>query len=136
MTAGGLLAGALLQASVVDVRTGRVVEGEGGRKVPVHGAESLHLKQRAKVRGAEDTATSSGVQTRSKAAAKARAGETLGSIVPKEGTHQESRRIETGRDVLSNNGVNLLMAASASVAAMVSAALVWGVPLSDAFTVS
>lgn len=130
------LLGALLQASVVDVRTGRVVEGEGGRKVPVHGAGSLHLKQRAKVRGAEDTAASSGVQTRSKAAAKARAGEKAGSIVLEEGTHQESRRIETGRDVLSNNGVNLLMAASASVAAMVGAALVWGVPLSDAFTVS
>ncbi|KAL1629882.1 hypothetical protein SLS56_005151 [Neofusicoccum ribis] len=133
------LLGALLQASVVDVRTGKVVEGEGGRKVPVHSAGSLHMKQRAKVRsavvsheqGAGSVAASTGVDAGSPA--KLRASEKAGSILPEEGKHQESRRVDTGRDILSNNGVNLLMAASASVAAMVGASLVWGIPLSSIF---
>ncbi|KAH7054515.1 integral membrane protein DUF92-domain-containing protein [Macrophomina phaseolina] len=132
------LLGAVLQASVVDVRTGKVVEGEGGRKVPVHGAGSLHIKQRAKVRGAvmahehgaDSVASSSGVDLSS---AKAGAGEKAGSIVPEDGKHHESRRVETGRDILSNNGVNLLMATSATLATMVGASLVWEVPLSSVF---
>lgn len=138
------LLGAVLQASVVDVRTGKVVEGEGGRKVPVHSAGSLHMKQRAKLRGAvvpheqgaESVASSSGVEAGGVSPAKARAGEQAGSIVPEDGKRHESRRIETGRDVLSNNGVNLLMAASASVAAMGGASLVWSVPLSSIFAAS
>ncbi|OMP88083.1 Transmembrane protein 19 [Diplodia seriata] len=130
------LLGALLQASVVDVRTGKVVEGAGGRKVPVHSAGSLHLKQRAKVRsaaasheqGVGSVASSSGVDA--PVAAKAESARKAGSILPEDGKHNESRRVETGRDILSNNGVNFVMAASASVVAMVGAAFVWDIPFS------
>ncbi|KAL1646936.1 hypothetical protein SLS58_003072 [Diplodia intermedia] len=131
------LLGALLQASVVDVRTGKVVEGAGGRKVPVHSAGSLHLKQRAKVRSAAASheqgvgavASSSGVDA-GPVAAKAESARKAGSILPEDGKHNESRRVETGRDILSNNGVNFVMAASASVVAMAGAAFVWDIPFS------
>lgn len=129
------LLGALLQASVVDVRTGKVVEGAGGRKVPVHSAGSLHSKQRAKIRSAaasrgDGVASSSGVDA---GAAKVvlDSAARAGSILPEDGKHNnESRRVETGRDILSNNGVNFVMAASASVAAMAGAAFVWDIPFS------
>ena len=85
--------GAVLQASVVDVRSGKIVEGDGGRKVPIHAI----------------TLTSTAEK--------------------KEDSAQESRRIEVGHDILSNNGVNLLMAAMMSGLAILGAAQVWGVPL-------
>lgn len=87
------LLGATLQASVVDVRSGKIVEGEGGRKVLVHD----------------------------------------GSAAKKSDEKGESRRVEVGWDILSNNEVNLLMAASMSVVAMVGAAWVWNVPLKEVF---
>ncbi|OJD37732.1 uncharacterized protein BKCO1_6000103 [Diplodia corticola] len=131
------LLGALLQASVVDVRTGKVVEGAGGRRVPVHAAGSLHLKQRAKVRsaaeqqeGAGSVASSSGVD-----AATAESARRAGSIMPEDGKHNESRRLDTGRDILSNNGVNFVMAASASVVAVLGAAFVWEIPFSAVLAV-
>jgi uncharacterized membrane protein len=94
MTAVGLLGslldsvlGAVCQASVVDVRTGKVVEGEGGRKVLVK------------------------------------------SEGPKKG-HQ-SRKITVGRDILSNNGVNLVMAGTMAVVGMAGAAWVWDIDLTQ-----
>ncbi|KAI9713413.1 MAG: hypothetical protein M1820_000795 [Bogoriella megaspora] len=89
--------GGLLQASVVDVRTGKIIEGEGGRKVLI-----TSLTDEGK--------------------------DKHGQKKP------SSRRLESGRDLLSNNGVNLLMAASVSVGAMVVAARAWDVPLSQVFT--
>jgi len=100
MTAVGLcgslldsILGALLQASVVDVRTGKVVEGDGGNKVLVHDTSEAHSKREDKSQG--------------------------------------SRKIEVGYDVLSNNGVNLLMAASMSAFAIAGGAWLWDVPLSE-----
>ncbi|KAF2667291.1 hypothetical protein BT63DRAFT_456593 [Microthyrium microscopicum] len=75
------LLGAALQASVVDVRTGKVIEGDGGYKVLV--AASTPTK------------------------------DTKGS---------QSRKIAVGHDILDNNAVNLLMAGSMSLVAMVGAA--------------
>jgi uncharacterized membrane protein len=89
------LLGATLQASVIDVRSGKIVEGEGGRKVLVHDMSKAHLK---KSRGDGGT---------------------------------ESRRIEVGLDILSNNAVNLIMAAITSVSAMLVAAWFWNVPLRE-----
>ncbi|KAF2238839.1 hypothetical protein EV356DRAFT_572895 [Viridothelium virens] len=43
---------------------------------------------------------------------------------------RSSRKVESGWDVLSNNGVNLLMAASMSGGAMVATCWFWGLPLS------
>lgn len=88
--------GATLQASVVDVRSGKIVEGEGGRKVLVHDGSAAHKSDRK----------------------------------------GESRRIEVGYDILSNNGVNLLMAASMSLFAMAGAAWIWDISLMDVFSVS
>jgi uncharacterized membrane protein len=96
--------GALLQASVVDVRTGKVIEGDGGSKVPVHDNMSAALRQQPRE-----------VQ---QAIAKARKG-------------QQSRKIAVGVDILSNNGVNMLMAATISLAGMVGTAIVWDISLQD-----
>jgi hypothetical protein len=43
----------------------------------------------------------------------------------------ESRRVETGRDWLDNNGVNLLMAATMSVGAMYISQWFWGLNAAD-----
>lgn len=126
------LLGALLQASVIDVRTGKVIEGEGGRKVPVHSVGSLHLKQRQKIaemvgQGGDNTVPEpAGQNLRSrKALADADKNEvTQGQI------HHESRKVATGLDILSNNGVNLLMAATMSAVTIIIIAWLWDVPLS------
>jgi uncharacterized membrane protein len=96
MTAVGLVGsvldsifGALFQASVVERKSGKVVEGEGGRKV----------------------------------------------ILPKPSAVKEKAKTEwqvaVGRNILSNNGVNLLMAASMSFLAMYGACLVFGIPIGE-----
>jgi uncharacterized membrane protein len=92
------LLGAVLQASVVDVRSGKIVEGDGGGKVPIHAITLIQTAEKI-----EDSA-------------------------------QESRRIEVGHDVLSNNGVNLLMASMMSGLAILAAAWVWRVPLDKVLT--
>jgi hypothetical protein len=47
--------------------------------------------------------------------------------------HHESRKLESGKDILDNNGVNLLMAGIMSVGGMVAASIYWGVPLGSIF---
>lgn len=92
------LLGAVLQASVVDIRSGKIVEGDGGGKVAIH---AITLTQ---------------------------------TTEKKEDSAQESRRIEVGHDILSNNGVNLLMASMMSGLAILGTAWVWNVPLDKVFT--
>ena len=115
------LLGAVLQASVVDVRTGKVIEGEGGGKVLVHSAGSLNLKQRQKV--AERTGMSDGDVTQDLKNRKG--GQGTQKAVAQQSEHHESRKIAVGKDILSNNGVNLVMAASMSLVAMIGAAWTW-----------
>ncbi|KAK5690302.1 hypothetical protein LTS12_028815, partial [Elasticomyces elasticus] len=132
MTAWGALGsvldsvlGSLLQASVVDKTTGKVVEGNDGRKVLIHPSstrpggtvevsssafnntsspDSLHLRQTETVANAAALKGSSVTHT---------------SIHSSSGHTQEpdheSRRVETGRDLLDNNMVNVLMAALMSL---------------------
>jgi hypothetical protein len=52
-----------------------------------------------------------------------------GSAVPDQ--HHESRKIEVGSDMLDNNAVNILMAGSVSVGAMVAACMFWNLPFSS-----
>ncbi|KAF9695903.1 hypothetical protein EKO04_005897 [Ascochyta lentis] len=122
------LLGALFQASVVDVHSGRVIEGEGGRKVLVHSKNPLHLKKGAELRSkvisneqAKDgIAKTSGVNLEDSTQATRtmqKAGADSTAVV--DGQH-ESRRVEVGSDLLDNNAVNILMAATISVGSMVS----------------
>jgi uncharacterized membrane protein len=135
------LLGALFQASVVDVHSGRVVEGEGGRKVLVH-SHPLNYKKTAEIRSgvsshqegkegkagiAKTTGASVGdalqaTRTMQKAGAS-------GNAVAD--SQQKSRKIEVGSDILDNNAVNILMAGLVSAGAMVVACIVWELPLSS-----
>ncbi|KAF2120774.1 integral membrane protein DUF92-domain-containing protein [Lophiotrema nucula] len=129
------LLGALFQASVIDIHSGKVVEGEGGRKVLVHGKSALRFKPTADLRSMagthgesqDDVAKTSALAGALGARTMQRAGAS-GTNVPDQ--QHESRRIEVGKDVLDNNAVNILMAALVSLGSMVVAAYVWEVPLS------
>ncbi|KAH6860814.1 integral membrane protein DUF92-domain-containing protein [Alternaria rosae] len=125
MTAAGFsgtlldsLLGSLAQASVVDVHSGKVVEGEGGRRVLVKSSHPLHLSKTGQVRskvssraeGKNGIAKTSGADT----AASIKASETMlragGSGNAVVDAQHESRKIAVGSDLLDNNAVNILMA--------------------------
>lgn len=106
--------GAILQASVVDSRTGKVVEGSGGNRVMTTSTTSYGAKV-----GGENTE-----------AVRRRAGHG-GSVGSKVETHEESRRILSGSDLLDNNQINFLMAAIMSVGGMIAASIIWKTPLSS-----
>ncbi|KAJ4408751.1 hypothetical protein N0V91_003007 [Didymella pomorum] len=133
------LLGALLQASVVDVKSGRIVEGEGGKKVLVHSIGPLHLKKKAELRskvinneqGKDAVAKSSALDLDDPALA-ARTMQKAGAddTAVTDGQH-ESRRVEVGSDLLDNNAVNIIMAATISVGSMLVACYVWDQPYSS-----
>lgn len=126
------LLGALFQASVIDVHSGKVVEGEGGRKVLVRSSHPLHLSKTGQMRskvssraeGEDGIVRTSGADT----AASIKASETMlkagasGNAVADE--HHESRKIEVGSDLLDNNAVNILMAGLVSLGAMLVASVI------------
>ncbi|KAF5610785.1 uncharacterized protein FSUBG_2771 [Fusarium subglutinans] len=125
--------GGLFQRSVRDVRSGKIVEGEGGNRVLV--AES-----------AMDAAAHSNVKTE---AIQSEAKEKLGgsAIVDDDDAHagvyhhkdkhrkssfgdqRPSRAVENGWDLLDNNDVNFLMAVTMSVGGMAVASWYWDVPI-------
>ncbi|KAF5980686.1 transmembrane transporter protein 19 [Fusarium bulbicola] len=125
--------GGLFQRSVKDVRSGKIVEGEGGNRVLV--AES-----------ATDAAAHSNVKTE---AIQREAKEKLGgsAIVDDDDAHagvyhhkdkhrkssfgdqRPSRAVENGWDLLDNNDVNFLMAVTMSVGGMAVASWYWDVPI-------
>jgi uncharacterized membrane protein len=135
------LLGALLQASVVDVHSGKIVEGEGGRKVLVHGSNSLQLNSTAKIRsevisyeeGEGAIAKTSAVEDSHKSSRRMQDAGAFGTEVV-DGRH-ESRKIAVGQDILDNNAVNILMAAMVSIGSMMVACAVWGIPLSSIISV-
>jgi hypothetical protein len=130
-----------LQASVVDVHSGKIIEGEGGRKVLIHSSNSVQMKPTAKVRsklvgseeGKEAVASSSGIDDPSKAARKSSDAGGSGAEIA-DGQH-ESRKVAVGQDILDNNAVNLLMAAAISLGSMIVACAVWEVPFSSIVSV-
>ena len=132
------LLGALLQASVVDAHSGKVIEGEGGRKVLIHSKNPLQLKKGAEARSKirredinDSVAKSSSVGSKDSTQA-ARTMQKAGadSTAVADGQH-ESRRVEVGSDLLDNNGVNILMAATISLGSMLVACYGWNVPYSS-----
>lgn len=135
--------GGWLQQSVVDKRTGKVVEGEGGKTVLVSttgGVNSMHFKKRAEVKAVlEDgegksvvektpgTLTSSEVEEKvdSKMGGRRKSSSSSGDTEP-------SRAVESGLGLLDNNEVNFFMALTMSLGAMGMAAWAWEVPLRSA----
>jgi uncharacterized membrane protein len=132
------LLGALFQASVVDIHSGRVVEGEGGRKVLLH-SHPLDYKKKAELRsavsshqeGKEGIAKTTSISVGESIQATRtmqKAGATGNAVAD---SQHESRRIEVGSDLLDNNAVNILMAALVSLGAMVVTCVVWDLPFSS-----
>ncbi|KAJ4352890.1 hypothetical protein N0V95_003865 [Ascochyta clinopodiicola] len=112
-TNGGVTTTGLAAGIVVDVHSGRVIEGEGGKKVLVHSKNLQPLKKGAE-QGNDGIAKTSGVDIKGSVQATRtmqKAGADGTAVV--DGQH-ESRRIEVGSDLLDNNAVNILMAASIS----------------------
>lgn len=97
--------GAVLQRSVKDVRTGKIVEGEGGSRAMVNTTTTTTTT----------TSDKNDVGTKGKAPAKG---------LP-------SRVVESGLDLLDNNDVNFLMAVTISVGAMFLASWHWGIPADE-----
>ncbi|OXV07890.1 hypothetical protein Egran_04343 [Elaphomyces granulatus] len=123
------LLGGFLQASVLDKRTGKIVEGSGGRKVLVHPAST---KPAATVSSSVDKDSSALRATQAVAnTATVKGAKVIDSSSAGHPSDLESRRIEAGYDLLDNNAVNLLMAAIMSLSGMAVASYVWGVPLND-----
>ncbi|KAI9723972.1 MAG: hypothetical protein M1812_000690 [Candelaria pacifica] len=124
--------GALLQRSVIDVRTGKVIEGDGGMKVPVEAAGLLPPRMRAPMLGTvvhdEGTRNSSAAGKEGQARERNINERRIGSST-KGDDKPSSRRIESGYGVLDNNGVNLLMAFVMSSGSMVLASWYWEIPL-------
>lgn len=136
--------GAMLQASVVDVHSGKVIEGEGGRKVLIHGSSPLNMNMESKIRSSV-VANEKGTGAVARTSAMSLSGTSLDNSIKAsrvmqnagasggevtDGQH-ESRKVAVGQDILDNNGVNLLMAATVSVGAMLVACAIWGLPLSS-----
>jgi uncharacterized membrane protein len=133
------LLGALVQASVIDVHSGKIIEGEGGSKVLIHSSDPLHLNRKAKLRsevisyeeGKDAVAKSSGVDKENTVKGSRKMQEAGGSGAEVTDGQHESRKIAAGQDILDNNAVNFYMAASISIGSMIVMSEVWGVPLSD-----
>jgi uncharacterized membrane protein len=106
--------GAIFQASVIDVHSGKIVEGEGGRKVLIHGKGGLYLTPKAKVRSdvgytrkdGADMAKSSGLDESIQASRRMQEAGASGTEVTD--GHHESRKVEVGKDILDNNAVNFV----------------------------
>ncbi|KAG6003834.1 hypothetical protein E4U43_000843 [Claviceps pusilla] len=120
--------GAVFQRSVRDVRSGKIVEGEGGNRVLVSAPTAATAdtgdvvdvaKKRKQDASAADEQAEDG-ETRDKS--KKHWKSSFGDQGP-------SRVVENGWDLLDNNDVNFLMASIMSVGAMGVAAWYWGVPL-------
>ncbi|KAK4201652.1 integral membrane protein DUF92-domain-containing protein [Triangularia verruculosa] len=142
--------GGLFQRSVKDVRSGKIVEGEGGERVLV--ASPVVIPGHGNAQKSEQEAVI-GAEVKAKLLSgegKDAVEETGGSAI-EEGDHQvdlkkrydpknkqrkssfgderPSREVVTGWDLLDNNDVNFLMAFGMSFGAMAVAGWYWGVSL-------
>ncbi|KAI1950466.1 hypothetical protein LOZ52_001458 [Ophidiomyces ophidiicola] len=132
-TLGSLLdsiLGGMLQATVVDKRTGKVIEGVGGRKVLVYsgvvkpvGFDNKTVLQGSKPRGAENLGSATTLRKFKR--------EVADEPIGHSDVTQESRKIETGHDILDNNAINVLMAAIMSFGAIILAAYIWDMPVTN-----
>ncbi|KAK2809250.1 hypothetical protein FQN49_008635 [Arthroderma sp. PD_2] len=123
------LLGGLLQATVVDKQTGKVVEGSGGQKVLIHpGALTSRISGDPSIRQETSLRTNENIANALSPHASPRA-DSPGTSDP---VH-ESRRITAGSDILDNNAVNFLMASIMAVGGMAMASFIWGTPVNSIF---
>jgi len=145
--------GGWLQQSVIDIRSGRVIEGEGGKKVLVSkkGLNSFHFKKRAEIKaqlygseGKDAIPKSADSPDMSKdRRIEGVLDEKMGwtnrydpseeAGKPSFGNGEPSRAVESGLGILDNNEVNFLMALTMSLGAMAIAGWAWDVPLRSIF---
>ncbi|KAI7780867.1 hypothetical protein LA080_015434 [Diaporthe eres] len=131
--------GAVFQRSVRDVRSGRIVEGEGGERVLISSParKSEHLLKRAEVKAAVLSGEGKrAVEKTGSSAVDDAEGEDRYDPKDKHrkssfGDERPSRVVESGWDILDNNDVNFLMAFSMSLGSMIIASWYWGLPLQD-----
>ncbi|KAM5352258.1 hypothetical protein ACJ41O_004981 [Fusarium nematophilum] len=132
--------GGVFQRSVKDVRSGKIVEGEGGNRVLV--AESAedaaaHSKKRADIKAAIMHGEGKRATAKLGGSAIADDDEADADVYdphnknrkPSFGDERPSRVIENGWDLLDNNDVNFLMAVAMSVGGMAVASWYWDVPI-------
>jgi uncharacterized membrane protein len=117
--------GGLFQRTVKDIRTGKVVEGDGGVRVLVSPDEDdLYLPPRDKTAAAT---TASAVDDQSAQVQNRKTQEQTRKTGPGDG--KPTRVAENGWDFLDNNDVNFIMAVTMSVGAMAVMSWRWGVPI-------
>lgn len=144
------LLGGWLQHSVVDTRTGRIVEGDGGKTVLISkgGPNSMHYKKRAEIKASilsGDGKDAVANPIPEDAAVEQELDEKMGGPdrydvkrngrKPSFGDEMPSRVVESGfLGLLDNNEVNFLMALTMSLGAMAIASWFWNVPFNSIFT--
>ncbi|KAI2464826.1 integral membrane protein DUF92-domain-containing protein [Annulohypoxylon bovei var. microspora] len=111
------LLGGWFQRSVRDVRSGKIVEGEGGVRVLTSLKDAGAVEKQPTPKGDDASATKSPYDPKDK-----HRGSHFGDLKP-------TRVSESGLDLLDNNDVNFLMAFTMSVSAMALAGWYWEVPL-------
>ncbi|KAK0638788.1 integral membrane protein DUF92-domain-containing protein [Cercophora newfieldiana] len=129
--------GGLFQSTVKDVRTGKVVEGEGGVRVLVS-ADATSTKATTEVKAALLSGEGKDAVEKQGGSAAVEGGPSPDRYDARNkhrrssfGDEKPSRVVENGWDLLDNNDVNFLMAFGMSVGAMAVASWYWGVPLSS-----
>lgn len=140
--------GGWLQQSVVDTRSGRIVEGVGGKKVLIskQGKSSMHYQKRAEFKSnilggdgkdAIAAQTQDGASTSIDEDLDKNIGATDRYDAKKKyrkssfGDEKPSRKVESGLAILDNNEVNFAMALIMSLGAMGIASWVWEVPFNS-----
>ncbi|KAI0407679.1 integral membrane protein DUF92-domain-containing protein [Xylaria palmicola] len=137
-TLGSLLdsfLGGWLQRSVRDVRTGKIVEGDGGVRVLTSAdapdVNKLAGAKAALVGGEGADAVESTQAVDDSTPAEDRYDPKNKHRKPSFGDNKPTRVVETGWDLLDNNDVNFLMAFTMSVGGMGIASWYWGVPIAS-----
>lgn len=140
--------GGWLQQSVVDTRTGRIVEGQGGKTVLVSkdGKSSMHYQRQAEIkatmlggegkdtmteRSSEEAASNRIQDTSDKVSGSDKYDAKTKSGTPSSVDERPSRKVESGLAILDNNEVNFLMALTMSIGAMGVASWFWQIPFSS-----
>lgn len=120
--------GGLFQRSVKDVRSGKIVEGNGGERVIVTETPGEHM---------HGTSTEAELKEKEKEDKEAKEAKADAAPVkqrrPSFGDGKPSRVVENGWDLFDNNDVNFLMALTMSFSAMGAAGWYWGIPMSSIF---